>query len=170
MNLIKQLREATGCSQSDLAVAARTSQPTIAAYESGRKSPTLRTLERLVSALGLQLVVDFVPPMSREDRRSLAFHRAIAEKVRLEPRCIILASDNLEKLLELHPGAQALLEEWDRWLQLSSEQLLAEMLSPSPKAREMRHISPFSGILSAQERVQILEDFRKEEAHEKRTI
>jgi predicted nucleotidyltransferase/DNA-binding XRE family transcriptional regulator len=53
--LIRQSRERAGLTQHQLAAAARTSQPTVAAYESGRQSPRADTLERLLAACGRQL-------------------------------------------------------------------------------------------------------------------
>ena len=82
MNPIKLLRRRTGLTQDALAQLAGTSQPTIAAYESGRKSPTLTTAARLARATGLEMVVDFVPPLTREDRRSLALHDAVIDRIR----------------------------------------------------------------------------------------
>ena len=42
MNPIRELREALGLTQQQLSTVAGTSQSAIAAYESGRKSPTWR--------------------------------------------------------------------------------------------------------------------------------
>lgn len=55
--LIKEARARAGFTQSQLAHAAGTSQPTLAAYESGAKSPSVRTLDRLVRAAGVTLDV-----------------------------------------------------------------------------------------------------------------
>jgi len=48
--LIRQDRSRAGLTQAQLARAAGTSQSTIAAYESGAKSPSVRTLDRIVRA------------------------------------------------------------------------------------------------------------------------
>jgi len=53
--LIREARTKAGLTQSELAGLARTSQPTIAAYESGAKVPTAATLERLLRAAGVRL-------------------------------------------------------------------------------------------------------------------
>lgn len=55
--LIKEARTRAGLTQAQLARAAGTSQPTLAAYESGAKSPSVRTLDRLVRASGASLDV-----------------------------------------------------------------------------------------------------------------
>lgn len=54
--LIKEARTAAGLTQVELARRAGTSQPTVAAYESGEKVPTVGTLERLLHAAGVDLV------------------------------------------------------------------------------------------------------------------
>lgn len=54
--LIKEARTAAGLTQAELARRAGTSQPTVAAYESGEKVPTVGTLERLLNAAGVGLV------------------------------------------------------------------------------------------------------------------
>ena len=89
MNIIQRLRHQTGITQQELATSGGTSQSTIAAYESGSKSTTLRTVEKLTRSQNLELRVDFKPPMTREDLRSLAFHRAIADLLRKNPELIV---------------------------------------------------------------------------------
>ena len=78
MNPVGLLRWRADVNQAELARLAGTSQATIANYESGRKSPTLRTLSRLATSLDWEATVSFYPPLTREDRRSLFLHRAIA--------------------------------------------------------------------------------------------
>ncbi len=48
--LIRAAREDVGLSQTDLAAAARMQQPTISAYESGRKRPRPESLQRILAA------------------------------------------------------------------------------------------------------------------------
>lgn len=55
--LIRHARRRAGLSQAELARAAGTSQPTLAAYESGAKSPSVRTLDKIVRASGARLQV-----------------------------------------------------------------------------------------------------------------
>jgi transcriptional regulator with XRE-family HTH domain len=54
-SLIKDARLRTGITQRALAARAATSQSTIAAYENGRKTPSMDTLLRLLRAAGLDL-------------------------------------------------------------------------------------------------------------------
>jgi len=55
--LIREARGRAGLTQAQLARAAGTSQPTLAAYEAGAKSPSVRTLDRIVRASGGSLDV-----------------------------------------------------------------------------------------------------------------
>lgn len=66
--LIKEARTAAGLTQAELARRARTSQPTVAAYESGDKVPTAGTLERLLRAAGATLSVHPAPARQRSGR------------------------------------------------------------------------------------------------------
>jgi transcriptional regulator with XRE-family HTH domain len=52
---IQKLRKLRGLSQAELAEKAGLSQPAIGAIEAGKKSPTLRTLEKLAAALGVKV-------------------------------------------------------------------------------------------------------------------
>src|SRR4051812_7325121 len=54
---IRNARLRAGLSQSALAARAGTSQPTVAAYESGRKSPSIETFTRLLAATGVRLAL-----------------------------------------------------------------------------------------------------------------
>jgi transcriptional regulator with XRE-family HTH domain len=55
LGLLARVRRAAGLSQAELARRAGTSRPTLSAYEHGRKSPSLDTLERLLAAAGFEL-------------------------------------------------------------------------------------------------------------------
>jgi transcriptional regulator with XRE-family HTH domain len=163
MNLIRLLRSQTGVTQQKLAALAGTSQPTIALYESGAKSPTLATLQRLALALERELVATYVPRMTREDRRSLAYHRTVAQKIATHPYVILKhAKQTLKKMRCRHPTAKALFDRWYIWLRLPTDDLITKILDPGLTARDMRQVTPFAGILTPQERTKILKRFRKE--------
>ncbi len=165
MNIIRQLRWQADVTQHELARIAGTSQSTIASYEAGNKSPTVRTVQRLANALGLELEGRFITKMSREDRRSLVYHRAIAEKLRTRPDEIVKrARKNLKGLTKQHPKARHLFSRWARWLALPPSALIANLLDASEVARDMRQVSPFAGALTAPERAQLIRQFRSESA------
>lgn len=66
-NLIRMARKERGLSQRQLARMATTSQAAIAAYESGRRSPSLETLARIVRAAGLDLRIRLEPLDNHDD-------------------------------------------------------------------------------------------------------
>lgn len=61
-NVLERARRGAGLSQQELAERARTSRTAVSAYEHGRKSPSLGTVERLLAASGYEL--DLRPRLS----------------------------------------------------------------------------------------------------------
>lgn len=80
-NLIKLARRDAGLSQRELARAAGTSQGAIAAYESGRRSPTLETLTRIVRAAGQDLRIQVVAYDDHDDAMA-AYEASLPEETR----------------------------------------------------------------------------------------
>ena len=73
--LAAQARRASGLSQSEVARRAGTSRPTLSAYESGSRNPTLDTLERVLTANGQHLIAVPDPIFTRHrDRRGKPFY------------------------------------------------------------------------------------------------
>jgi hypothetical protein len=103
--------------------------------------------------------------MTREERRSLHLHRAIAERLRSEPdRTVRLARANLRRMgAGASKGSQPL-REWSVLLDRPVEALAEVLRDPSPWARELRHVTPFAGVLTAKERAEAYRDFAEEEA------
>jgi transcriptional regulator with XRE-family HTH domain len=164
MTTVRDLRALTEVTQTELARAAGTSQPTVAAYESGSKSPTLTTLERLATSVGKEAVVVFVAPLIREDRRSLLLHAAIAKQLRHDPESTLqIAGTNLDRMSEQHPDASRLLDEWATILARSVESIIETMLDPSLHARDLRQVTPFAGVLTATERTAVYTRFSDSE-------
>ena len=165
MNSIRSLRRRAGITQEQLASAAGTSQSAVAAYETDVKSPTLRTLQRLAGAVGLTLAVDFIPPLTREDRRSLALHLAIADQLQAHPEPVRRqARKNLRKMYATNPEARGLLAEWRDILRWPVARIGEVLSDPRPYARELRHVTPFAGVLSARQRAAVYREFRRSEA------
>jgi transcriptional regulator with XRE-family HTH domain len=160
MNPVRTIREAARLTQQQLAEAAAT----IAAYEGERKSSTWRTIARLADAANVVVAVQCFPQLTREDRRSLALHGAIAERLRQDPEPVLArAHASLLRLHSLHPAARPLLDEWRVLLRRPLETLVAVLLDPSPWARDPRHVTPFTGVLSARERAEVYRKFACDE-------
>src|SRR5688572_4659535 len=148
MDPVSWLRVRTGLTQADLAGRAGTSQPAIAAYEAGRKSPTLRTLERLAHVCGLEAHVVFVSPLTREDRRSLHLHAAISRRIVADPEAALSrARRNLKTMSRANRAAAPLLAEWRRLLDEGEQRVLSVLADPGEHARDLRQVTPFAGEL-----------------------
>ncbi|MCQ3812614.1 MAG: helix-turn-helix transcriptional regulator [Acidimicrobiia bacterium] len=161
MNPVQAVRFVTGMTQQSLADAAETSQPTVAAYESGAKSPTWRTVERIASSVGLACYPAVGTPFTRDQERSLFLHIAISQVLRSRGAEVIdIARCNILRMRSVNPHASALLDEWDRILEGTDNQIVARMLDPSEHGRDLRQVTPFAGVLSPAQRAAVYRSFR----------
>jgi hypothetical protein len=99
-------------------------------------------------------------PHQRADRVGLALARATAAKIRANPSLIDVARDNLEKWRSAQGGQlPAPLEEWERILRFLTASEVADFItSRTPKADRLRQSDPFPGVLTEQEREQVLQN------------
>lgn len=91
------------------------------------------------------------------DQRSLALHRMLAEKIRQDPALF----ENVKRTLAhwrktVCANSQPYLEEWQRLVDLGTEECLAVATEDSERANAMRQSSPFCGILTNVERWEFL--------------
>ena len=160
MNVIRELRRFSGLTQSKLSAEAGTSQATIAAYEAGRKSPTLKTVEKIATAVGIRIHWRYQKKPTREEQRSLAYHEAVRELLSTDEAEILrIAKQNLRKMKQMHPHATRLFNLWRAWLDLPVPTLRALIVEQSELAADMRQVTPFAGVLSAEKRMEILKRF-----------
>jgi hypothetical protein len=101
----------------------------------------------------------------RIEERSIALHRAVAERIRGNPKLMEEAIINLQRYLKQSSSDSrkpvSPLVEWQELLENQSlEEILDFMVSDSERARRLRQSSPFAGILSPQERWRIYEAYR----------
>ena len=104
--------------------------------------------------------------LTRDQRRSLWLAYAIAGRIVADPDTgRATAMRNLNEMRAKARGrAQAWLDEWERLLEGSVPALLTALTSRSPYGRDLRQNSPFSGILSDDERAEVLEAWKVYEA------
>ena len=99
------------------------------------------------------------------DERSLAFDRLIASKLRKEPALVEKARGNIARWLETcAAGAKSDLLEWQRILTGSLDDLLSLLVATDERAMRLRQSSPFCGILTEDERLGIIREFRSRES------
>ncbi len=63
--VLREARQRSHLSQTEVARRAGVAQSVISAYESGRRQPSVQTLARLIEATGHELVLDVVPAADR---------------------------------------------------------------------------------------------------------
>jgi hypothetical protein len=90
------------------------------------------------------------------DRRSLAFHVAIAEKLRTDPKLLEKFRDRLQAMLSddrVSISTRDAYREWRNMIeQRSFEEVLILLVDPSEEGTRLRQATPFAGILSKAER------------------
>jgi hypothetical protein len=95
------------------------------------------------------------------DEFALAYHRAVADRLRAEPEVVLeRARRNLNRWEEgdsFGRGERASLEEWRRILSEADLDRLVEVITDvSDEGQRLRSSSPFVGTLSPEERLEIL--------------
>jgi hypothetical protein len=95
------------------------------------------------------------------DKRSLAFGRAIAERIAARPELVARARATIVRwLATCSPGARPALEEWLAALGGPTDGLIALLTGTDERAVRLRQSNPFAGVLTPQERTAILRRFQ----------
>lgn len=102
------------------------------------------------------------------EERSLAFHRAIAERMRADPRIVQRALARVEEWLSSDSVPARYASEWRKLLALPLDALVEAMTARTQAAHDLRQVSPFAGALDARTRWQIHRDTRRQLQHETR--
>ena len=163
--LIRRARHRAGTSQGRHAQLAGTSRTRLNSYENGGVDPTVGTLERLLTPAGLTL--EAVPVMRFEDRRSLAFGEAIAiELERRADEVLAQARANLKHMLRIDAEhgkhSTPLLRVWAALLDVGPNACKAALRSRDELGQTLRTASPFGGILTDEQRREIISRTRAE--------
>ena len=159
----------TGTTQSMLSRFSGVHQPSISKFLSGKIDLSDDQLDRLLSCMGFRVeVVRQVvePELTRSERRSWMLHRRLSSHLtndtfrQWRPRLI----ENLDRVRE---GVQGVVHQSnvDQWSRLITDGdvggLHRVMTGLDRRSIEMREVSPFSGLLSNQERLDVLRELRK---------
>lgn len=104
------------------------------------------------------------PSLRRDQQQSRWLHGAIVGHLVAEPDLVLTrARENLDRFSQVHAGtmAERWLDLWRSTLDSGPDHVLTVLVSDAPEAAELRQNSPFTGILSAEERTSVLNSFRK---------
>jgi len=93
---------------------------------------------------------------ARIDARSLAMHRAIAEKIRNRPGLLDAARENIRRWRRRGVDVSAF-DEWEAILDRGIEETVRVMTDPSEESARLRHSTPFTGMLTPKERRRFFE-------------
>jgi transcriptional regulator with XRE-family HTH domain len=154
----------TGTSQSELARVSGVRQPSISQFLSGKTELSDEQLDRLLSCMGFRLEVErrAVPAvLTRSERRSWLLHHRLTQR---------LTADNLAEwrptieanLARLRAGVTGQphvrnLERWSALVAADDVLGLHRVLTGLDRAAiEMREVSPLGGLLSEDERTEVL--------------
>jgi hypothetical protein len=105
---------------------------------------------------------DAVRGHQRIDRRSLALHRAIAEKLRDDPALLAIALDNLDRWSRAGGRSQPYWDAWREILDRPLPQILDLLVEESERMTALRQATPFPGVLKPAERWAVYETFDRE--------
>jgi hypothetical protein len=97
------------------------------------------------------------------DRRSLALHCLVAERVMRDPALFEKARRTLGRWRQtVCVASQPYLEEWERLMNQGIDACLSVAVEDSQRAAALRQSSPFSGILTNRERFAFLKQWRSD--------
>lgn len=168
-DLLRQVMSETGTTQTMLSRFSGVHQPSISQFLSGKVDLSDEQLDRLLSCMGYRLEVvrrSVEPDLTHSERRSWMLHRRLSHHLTKQsfqewrPRLL----ENLERVRGGVRG-RVHTEKVERWMDLISEGdvvgLHRAMTGLDRSSIEMREVSPFSGLLSDQERLDVLHELRR---------
>lgn len=157
--VVKEFRCRHGLSQSTLSEMTGIPQPVLSMYENGRRSPSIETLERILS-VGSE-TVDVVPKPSRQDDRSVSktieIHRIVLEKFLHDPNRVLQFGRDRLRVLEqsLTKRSSQYIDTWRRLLDGPRSDLVQLLLSADEDDVEILKMSPFTTLLNDDERDEV---------------
>jgi hypothetical protein len=95
------------------------------------------------------------------DLRSRAIHELIAGKIRLHPELFEVPVRNVERWAAMAKLEPYYLTEWRAILAQGMEEALRFAVEDSERATELRQSTPFTGVLTQQERSEFLKRWKE---------
>src|SRR5206468_1754327 len=100
----------------------------------------------------------------RIDQRSLALHRAIADKLRANPALLEIARENLDRWSLANGRSQPYWHAWREILNRPIKDVLELLVEDSERMTALRQATPFAGVLEPAERWAIYASFESSRA------
>lgn len=98
----------------------------------------------------------------RSDKRSLALHRAVVKRLGEKPELWAIALQNIERWTDKNGGIPMSFKIWKDILETTPrEDIIKLLLSRSQRAKQLRSSSPFTGIISKEQRNRIFDKYDK---------
>lgn len=163
-DVLREVMLQTGTTQSELSRFSGVRQPSISQFLSGKVDLSDEQLDRLLSCMGYRLEVvrrPVVAKLTRSERRSWGLHRRLSSQL---TRSTLEAwrptiERNLERLWSSVKGQPHLrnLERWQSLIERRDVLGLHRVLTGLDRESiEMREVSPMGGLLSDEERSEVL--------------
>ncbi|SDU77885.1 helix-turn-helix domain-containing protein [Jiangella alkaliphila] len=154
----------TSTTQSELSRFSGVRQPSISQFLSGKVDLSDEQLDRLLSCMGYRLEVvrrPVVPDLTRSERRSWRLHRQLSTQLTGDvlERWRPTIRRNLERLRGSVRGQPHVrnLDRWDSLVQRGDLPGIHRVLTGLDRGSiEMREVSPMGGLLSQEERSEVL--------------
>lgn len=130
----------------------------------GDLSFTTTGRHRRVNRADLETLRTRTQRLTRDQLRSLWLSHAVAGALVQDPVAVLaVARLNLPRMREVSGRGQGArwLDEWQQVLDGPVEGVMEALTSRSPRSRELRQNSPFAGVLSAEDRLKVLEGYSK---------
>ncbi len=162
--ILRTVMEETGTSQSGLSRLSGVHQPSISQFLSGKVDLSDDQLDRLLSSMGFRLEVTrrpVTPSLNRSEERSWKLHRQISSKLNhstLDDWKPVI-NGNLNRLRRQVTGQPHVrnLDRWERYLSDNDVSGIHRVLTGLDRnSIEMREVSPLRGLLSQDERNEVL--------------
>ncbi len=169
--LVKARRGRLGLSQRTAARVCGIPQSMLSRIESGQTDPSVTTLARLLAGLGSELRLELKSLETggegrREKERSLWLNRLVVGELTRDPdRVLAIARDNITRWRDIHAGRPSILSSLDHWSEILDggiEAIVAMLTDRTEEAEDLRQNAPFAGVLSQEQREQVLGAFRRD--------
>jgi hypothetical protein len=100
--------------------------------------------------------------MNRSDRRNYELHRAVVARLRKQPAMVLgVALRNIERYRQ-SSGDHPDLREWEQLLVAGPDAVVVALLDEGERGQRLRSSTPFAGVISPQERRDVLARLEKE--------